>query len=89
MKNALRTTLPLLAAAALFGCASAPKEAKSKQPVDQAKDEYVDYTPIGSWVSKKVKKSKLKPTESQAERIQDVMRELQRPIAPADNGSSR
>lgn len=89
MKKVLRTTLPLIAATALFSCASAPQEAKSKQAVAPAKDEYVDYTPIGSWISKKVKKSRLKPTEQQIEQTHDAMRELQRPIAPGEPKEGR
>jgi TRAP-type uncharacterized transport system substrate-binding protein len=84
MKKALRTILPLIAAAALFSCANPSKEAKPKPTTVPAKGEYVDYTPIGSWISKKVKKSRLKPTEQQVEQTQDAMRELQRPIAPGE-----
>lgn len=87
MKTVLRTTLALLATSVLCGCASTKQEAKPAQAAAQPKDEYVDYTPIGSWVPKKAKKSQLKPTENQADQTRDAMRELQRGIAPGEKKS--
>lgn len=87
MKPVLRITPALLATFVLFGCASAKQEAEPGQAAAQPKDEYVDYTPIGSWVPKKVKKSQLKPTENQADQTRDAMRDLQRPLAPGEKKS--
>lgn len=60
----------------LTACVSQEKTAAA-QPA-AAKEEYVTYTPTGSWMSKKVKKSQVTPTDQESAEAKQAMEELQR-----------
>ncbi|HLP26620.1 MAG TPA: hypothetical protein VK477_13145 [Acidobacteriota bacterium] len=71
-----RTLLAALVAALITSCATQPKAAQTKTEVPKAQDDTVNYTPLGSWVPKKVKKAQLATTEQQQEQTRDALRNL-------------
>lgn len=84
-----RLLTALLLAAMLSGCASTQQATASSQtPKQPEKEEYVEYTPLGSWVTKKVKKSQVKTSEQLTQQNQDGLRNLQSsaPGYPAGTG---
>jgi len=78
MNNSRLLGLGLVASAFfLTACTSKPATAAADKPAE-AKDEYVRYTPTGTWMSKKVKKDQVKPTDQETADAQQAMQEAQR-----------
>jgi hypothetical protein len=65
-----------VAASFLTACASKPTTTAEKPAAP--KEEYVSYTPTGSWISKKVKKSAVTTSEQETAEAQMALGELQR-----------
>lgn len=82
MKKTTLLLAGMMALGFLAGCAStdaqptAKKADATKKPAKQ--EEYVRYTPTGSWITKKVKKTDVEPTETESEEAARAMGELQR-----------
>lgn len=74
----LRFCLLLLTAAALSSCATANKTAATTQQPASDRDEYVNQTTTGSWITKKVRKSQAQPTAQETEQAQRALDQVQR-----------
>jgi type IV pilus biogenesis protein CpaD/CtpE len=72
MKTFLVLFLAGTAAAFLSGCASKPGQTAGQKD----KDEYVYYTPTGSNIPVRVKKSDIQTTASDSQATQDAMRDI-------------
>jgi len=71
-----RAALAALLLVALAGCASQTSAPKATAEKAAAQDDTVEYTPLGSWVPKKAKKTQLKTSEQQQEQTADAMRNI-------------
>jgi hypothetical protein len=78
----------ILAFTLLAGCQTRD-EAKKQPEQAKASGEYTRSTPTGSWISKRVKKSETKTSESDSAQAQEAMRQLQRQgnRTPKDSGN--
>lgn len=87
MKATTRLGLALAAATLLTSCASQPADPTAKK---KSEEEYVYYTPTGSHIPIKVRKSLVTPTEEQTAASQRWMGEVQRaglkPDSPPPGG---
>jgi len=73
----MKTRLPLLVVSLALilnaGCTTPKEKTASEKP----KDEYVYYTPTGSNIPVRVKKSDVQTTDADTQAIQDALRTLQ------------
>jgi hypothetical protein len=75
----MRAALVLLLGSCLAaGCATPAQKQAKTEPAKQDDDEYVYYTPIGSYIPVKVRKADLKMSDADADKARDIFADLQR-----------
>jgi len=77
MKSLRLILVALVVSVGLAGCASERYQAEARKMKAQ-KDQYVDYTPVGSNIPVKIPKDEAKTSEKETEEAQRVFREAQR-----------